>query len=452
MPDPSRIVATDCGSTTTKAILIERRNGEYRLQGRGEAPTTVEAPFDDVTVGVLNAVGELEELTQRRFIEEARVRTPIAADAGADAFSAINTLGGPNPELSNQFGGLSGARIFPATLEAVRRIRAVADLPLIVMGGIRGAADIRLLEEIDSSSFYAIGTALGGLDSGGIRIYFEQLERDLAEGTDEAARMTLSEMLIEYRPFTVSEIEEFGPSLRLLKFHQNLDAGVGQFVFLKVGHGLSRPFSVARDRDHLELGIRKVGKMTAAAFQLRPNDVVRISGPFGRSFSLPPGRLVIFVGAGIGIPPITHAAEHHEGPKRFVIGAVTADELVYLDEFRKMGEVAFSTDDGSAGFRGLITDLLEEELNREKPENACFYTCGPEVAIEGVDRIARRYAPPEDIFHLVERMTSCGIGICGKCSVPSGERACVDGPVFTAADFTPGQYTRDKTGKRVPVH
>ncbi len=58
--DPSRvrsILATDCGSTTTKAILIERQpGGEYRLVVRGEAPTTVEAPFDDVTVGVMNAV------------------------------------------------------------------------------------------------------------------------------------------------------------------------------------------------------------------------------------------------------------------------------------------------------------------------------------------------------------------------------------------------------------
>ncbi|MCL6624905.1 MAG: glutamate mutase L, partial [Fimbriimonadales bacterium] len=60
-----RILATDCGSTTTKAILIERTEaGEYRLMARGEAPTTVEKPFEDVTVGVLNSVRELEEITE----------------------------------------------------------------------------------------------------------------------------------------------------------------------------------------------------------------------------------------------------------------------------------------------------------------------------------------------------------------------------------------------------
>ena len=69
MTDAKSILATDCGSTTTKAILIEQQaNGEYRLMSRGEAPTTVEAPFDDVTVGVTNAVREIEELTGKTII------------------------------------------------------------------------------------------------------------------------------------------------------------------------------------------------------------------------------------------------------------------------------------------------------------------------------------------------------------------------------------------------
>ncbi len=66
--DPAAIrsvIATDCGSTTTKAILIEERGGEYRLVTRGEAPTTVEAPVEDVTRGVLNATREVEELARR---------------------------------------------------------------------------------------------------------------------------------------------------------------------------------------------------------------------------------------------------------------------------------------------------------------------------------------------------------------------------------------------------
>ncbi len=69
--DIKRIVATDCGSTTTKAILIERNpDGKYRLVARGEAPTTVERPFEDVTIGVLNAMTELEEITAEEVPEE----------------------------------------------------------------------------------------------------------------------------------------------------------------------------------------------------------------------------------------------------------------------------------------------------------------------------------------------------------------------------------------------
>ena len=68
--DIQRIVATDCGSTTTKAILIERSTkGEYRLVARGEAPTTVEKPFEDVTRGVLNSITELEEITEETIPE-----------------------------------------------------------------------------------------------------------------------------------------------------------------------------------------------------------------------------------------------------------------------------------------------------------------------------------------------------------------------------------------------
>ena len=63
------IVATDCGSTTTKAILIEKVGDEYRQTYRGEAPTTVEAPFEDVTRGVLNAIAEIEELSGRKILD-----------------------------------------------------------------------------------------------------------------------------------------------------------------------------------------------------------------------------------------------------------------------------------------------------------------------------------------------------------------------------------------------
>ncbi len=95
--DPSSIrsvLATDCGSTTTKAILIERVDGEYRQTVRGEAPTTVEAPFEDVTRGVLNAIKELEELAGRRFLDGETIITPQNGDEGVDLYLSTSSAGG----------------------------------------------------------------------------------------------------------------------------------------------------------------------------------------------------------------------------------------------------------------------------------------------------------------------------------------------------------------------
>ena len=76
------ILATDCGSTTTKAILIEYKEGEYRLTFRGEAPTTVEAPFEDGTRGGLNAIIELEELSGRTILDGEKMMSPSLAKVG----------------------------------------------------------------------------------------------------------------------------------------------------------------------------------------------------------------------------------------------------------------------------------------------------------------------------------------------------------------------------------
>ncbi|MGI5816990.1 MAG: glutamate mutase L [Armatimonadota bacterium] len=88
------VLATDCGSTTTKAILIELVDGEYRLRVRGEAPTTVEAPYEDVTVGVLNAVREVEELSGRRLIRGGEIIRPHSGDEGVDAYVSTSSAGG----------------------------------------------------------------------------------------------------------------------------------------------------------------------------------------------------------------------------------------------------------------------------------------------------------------------------------------------------------------------
>ncbi|MHB0996632.1 MAG: glutamate mutase L, partial [Elusimicrobiales bacterium] len=88
------IIATDCGSTTTKAVLIEKKGDTYRQTFRGEAPTTVEAPFEDVTKGVLNSITEVEELSGRKILDGEKIITPNNGNVGADIYVSTSSAGG----------------------------------------------------------------------------------------------------------------------------------------------------------------------------------------------------------------------------------------------------------------------------------------------------------------------------------------------------------------------
>ena len=92
--NPTRILATDCGSTTTKAILIEKKGEEYRLIVRGEAPTTVESPFEDVTKGVLNAVREVEELRNVKILDGDKIIKQVKGQEGVDFYVSTSSAGG----------------------------------------------------------------------------------------------------------------------------------------------------------------------------------------------------------------------------------------------------------------------------------------------------------------------------------------------------------------------
>ena len=95
-PDKIRVIlATDCGSTTTKAILIQKVDGDYRQTHRGEAPTTVEEPFADVTIGVVNSVTEIQELAGRRLIDDnGQIIRPATENEGCDIYISTSSAGG----------------------------------------------------------------------------------------------------------------------------------------------------------------------------------------------------------------------------------------------------------------------------------------------------------------------------------------------------------------------
>lgn len=181
IPDDIRsILATDCGSTTTKAILIERGPGGYRLRVRGEAPTTVEAPFEDVTRGVLNAVREVEELCGRRLLDGDRIRTPQVGDEGVDLYVSTSSAGGGLQMmvtgLVKQMTGESAQRAALGAGAIVMDVMALND-------GRRPHEKIQLLRQLRPDMILLSG----GTDGGDVKRVAEMAE--LLAAADPKARL-----------------------------------------------------------------------------------------------------------------------------------------------------------------------------------------------------------------------------------------------------------------------
>ena len=160
------ILATDCGSTTTKAILIEHINGQYRLTFRGEAPTTVEAPFEDVTKGVLNAVMEIEELSGKKIIDGEEIITPSKDGEGVDIYISTSSAGGGlQMMVAGVVKSMSGESAERAALgagsivmdvmasndgrlphEKIKRIRDLRPDMILLSGGIDGGTVSHVVE------------------------------------------------------------------------------------------------------------------------------------------------------------------------------------------------------------------------------------------------------------------------------------------------------------------
>ena len=160
------ILATDCGSTTTKAILIEKCGDEYQLIVRGEAPTTVEAPVEDVTAGVINAITEVEELAGRKLLDNGVILKPQNGDEGVDIYISTSSAGGGlQMMVAGVVRNLTGESAERAALgagaivmdliasndkrlphEKIERIRHLRPDMLLLSGGVDGGTTSHVVE------------------------------------------------------------------------------------------------------------------------------------------------------------------------------------------------------------------------------------------------------------------------------------------------------------------
>jgi dihydroorotate dehydrogenase electron transfer subunit len=224
----------------------------------------------------------------------------------------------------------------------------------------------------------------------------------------------------------------------------------GHFVALQVGGAessmlLRRAFAIYDVKERgvyggtVEFVFSVHGKGTAWLASRRPQDKLDVVGPLGRPFRLPQGRVnATLVGGGYGSAPLLPLAKalRDRGCRvDFVLGAASMDRLFgQLDAKRMSSSIAVTTDDGSVGEQGRVSDVLPQVLDRTGCD--VIYACGPMAMLHAVSDIAAQRGIPAQVA--VEESMACGIGVCMTCVLPViGEdgisrmvRSCVEGPVF----------------------
>ena len=198
---------------------------------------------------------------------------------------------------------------------------------------------------------------------------------------------------------------------------------------------LPRAFSVLRasaDTTDLEFLIEDVGPGTKRLAELGPGDDILLVGPLGLGFAAPAADLTpLLVGGGVGIAPLAIWQDE--------LGRDTPALLGFRDAARSEGSRLFTsatvaTDDGSVGHHGLVTELLEREL--DSAGEKAVYACGPPAMLEAVRSLCCERGVEAQLA--LESGMACGFGACFGCVVPTRSgyvRLCVDGPVLEAAEL-----------------
>ena len=213
----------------------------------------------------------------------------------------------------------------------------------------------------------------------------------------------------------------------------------GQFVEVRIDGSpttfLRRPISinfVDREQNELWLLVAAVGDGTRRLAQLKPGDVLNCLLPLGRGFTMPQSasERVLLVGGGVGVAPLLYMGAEMAArgiAPTFLLGARTASDLLMLDLFKRYGRVLVTTEDGSEGERGFVTQHSVLGLERFTR----IATCGPTPMMKAVARYARQADVSCEVS--LENLMACGLGACLCCVEKTTEGnlcVCKDGPVF----------------------
>jgi len=363
-----------------------------------------------------------------------------AAEAGgADGFCAVNTVGPGytsahgHPVLSNGAGGMSGKGILPIGLKCVREVAEVSDLPIIGCGGVSSADDVRAFFDA-GAEIVGVGSALTGLTTDEIGAYFKTLAADMDRDQNRAESHIRYDVDMNFAPVILVKNEKVCDDITILTFDRKLNIQAGEFIFLWVPGVGEKPFSALTD-DPFSLVVIDVGHFTHAVLDLAEGTECYVRGPHGIPVDPPEGAKVMAVAGGTGLAAVYQVARDFGNAEVFT-GARTAERLYFLEECQQIAEVHVATDDGSAGYHGVVTELLRQrlkEMSAEERDTLVFYNCGPSPMVHAAIAVQREFCRDDQIFNAIDYLTKCGVGICGACAAPDGRRLCVDGPFLSAS-------------------
>ncbi len=237
----------------------------------------------------------------------------------------------------------------------------------------------------------------------------------------------------------------------------------GQFVQIKVNNEtvplLRRPFSLhSVEEENLKILYKVIGNGTEILAQRKKGELLDIIGPLGNGYKLPnKERKIVLVAGGIGVASLYFLARKiaarpassflkgesgGEGRPVVLIGGKSRADILCRDKFKNLNiDVMVSTEDGSSGKKGLVTDLLKEEILQPALQNdsvalkpaipIVVYACGPMEMLKEIAQIAKKYNI--SCYLSLEKIIACGVGACQGCVVNTKDgyqRVCKDGPVF----------------------
>lgn len=253
----------------------------------------------------------------------------------------------------------------------------------------------------------------------------------------------------------IEKVVDETPTVRTLIFSDDVMSNVlpGQFAMVWIPGINELPMSVmiSKEQGKAAFTVRKHGPSSTGLFNLKVGEQIGVRGPYGNSFDLKHGKLLL-VGGGTGLVPLMRLLTCVESSDdvTVLIGAKSKEEVFFEDLANQLLQnnphrVIVTTDDGSYGEKGFVTDVVEKLVNQTKFDG--IYTCGPEIMMYKTVNLAHS----KGIFvqASLERMMKCGVGICGSCCVGE-DLVCKDGTIFDGDHLTSnkefGHFYRNKAG------